>query len=89
MKNAISISIAFCLDFLIRNENITHEGCKTENCFKSSKKLLSRPLLFPLKHFLNQAEVQFAEKTSLETIVLRIQLFLLDTGLLKDLLVLI
>ena len=27
-KNAISISIAFCLDFLIRNENITCEKCK-------------------------------------------------------------
>ena len=25
LKNAISISIAFCLDFLIRNENITSE----------------------------------------------------------------
>ena len=24
-KNAVSISIAFCLDFLIRNENITSE----------------------------------------------------------------
>ena len=27
-KNAVSISIAFCLDFLIRNENITSEECK-------------------------------------------------------------
>ena len=27
-KNAISISIAFCLDFFIRNENITSEECK-------------------------------------------------------------
>ena len=34
MKNAISISIAFCLDFLIRNENITSEECKTKNCLK-------------------------------------------------------
>ena len=29
-KNAISISIAFCLDFSIRNENITSEECKTK-----------------------------------------------------------
>ena len=28
-KNAISISIAFCLDFLVRNENLTSEECKT------------------------------------------------------------
>ena len=28
MKNAISICIAFCLDFLIRNENITSLECK-------------------------------------------------------------
>ena len=28
MKNAVSISIAFCLDFLIRKENITSEECK-------------------------------------------------------------
>ena len=27
MKNVISISIAFCLDFLIGNENITSEEC--------------------------------------------------------------
>ena len=27
-KNAISISTAFCLDFLIRIENITFEECK-------------------------------------------------------------
>ena len=33
-KNAISISIAFCLDFLIRNENITSEKCKTKNRLK-------------------------------------------------------
>ena len=30
-KNAISISIAFFLDFLIRNESITSEECKTKN----------------------------------------------------------
>ena len=30
-KNAVSISIALCLDFLIRNENITSEECKTKN----------------------------------------------------------
>ena len=30
-KNAISISIAFCFDILIRNENITSEECKTKN----------------------------------------------------------
>ena len=29
-KNAISISIAFCLDFLIKNANITFEKCKTK-----------------------------------------------------------
>ena len=34
MKNAISISIAFRLDFSIRNENITAEECKTKNCLK-------------------------------------------------------
>ena len=33
-KNAISISIAFCLDFLIRNENITSEECKTKSHLK-------------------------------------------------------
>ena len=33
-KNAFSISIAFCLDFLIRNENITSEECKTKNRLK-------------------------------------------------------
>ena len=30
-KNAISISIAFCLDVLIGNQNITFEECKTKN----------------------------------------------------------
>ena len=34
MKNAVSISIASCLDFLIRNENITSEECKTKNRLK-------------------------------------------------------
>ena len=29
-KNAISIFIAFCFDFLIRNENITLEECKAK-----------------------------------------------------------
>ena len=33
-KNAFSISIAFCVDFLIRNENITSEECKTKNRFE-------------------------------------------------------
>ena len=33
-KNAVPISIAFCLDFLIRNENITSEECKTKNRLK-------------------------------------------------------
>ena len=32
--NAVSISIAFCLDLLIRNENITSEECKTKNRLK-------------------------------------------------------
>ena len=30
MKNAISISIAFCLDFFIRHENMASEECKTK-----------------------------------------------------------
>ena len=30
----VSISIAFCLDVLIRNENITSEECKTKNRLK-------------------------------------------------------
>ena len=34
MKNAVFISIAFCLDFLIRNENITSEVCKTKKLFE-------------------------------------------------------
>ena len=29
-KYAISVSIAFCLHFFIRNENITSEECKTK-----------------------------------------------------------
>ena len=29
-ESAISISIAFYLDFLVRNENITSEECKTK-----------------------------------------------------------
>ena len=33
-KNAFSISIAFCLDILIRNENIISEECKTNNRLK-------------------------------------------------------
>ena len=31
MKSAVSISIVFCLDFLIRNENITSEECRTKD----------------------------------------------------------
>ena len=31
MKNAISVSVAFCLDLFIRNDNITSEECKTKN----------------------------------------------------------
>ena len=34
IKNAVCISIAFSLDFFIRNENITSEECKTKNCLK-------------------------------------------------------
>ena len=34
MKNAISISSTFCLDFLFRNENITSEDFKTKNRLK-------------------------------------------------------
>ena len=33
-KNEISISIAFCRDFFIRNENITSEKCKTKDRLK-------------------------------------------------------
>ena len=33
-KNAVSISIAFCLDFFIRNENTTSEECETKNRLK-------------------------------------------------------
>ena len=33
-RNAVSNSIAFCLDFLIRNENITSEECKTKIPFE-------------------------------------------------------
>ena len=33
-KNAISISIAFRFDFLIRNENITSEECKKKDRLK-------------------------------------------------------
>ena len=33
-KNAVSISVAFCLDFLIKNENITSKECKTKNFLK-------------------------------------------------------
>ena len=33
-KNAVSISNAFCLDFFIRNKNITSEECKTKNRLK-------------------------------------------------------
>ena len=36
MKNAISISTAFRLDFLIRNGNIISEGHKTKNRLKQS-----------------------------------------------------
>ena len=34
MKNAISISIAFCHDFLIINENVTSEECRTKKSFE-------------------------------------------------------
>ena len=34
MKNEVSISIAFFLDFLIRYENITSEECKTKKAFE-------------------------------------------------------
>ena len=34
MKNAIYIFIAFCLDFLIRNENTPSEECKTKSRLK-------------------------------------------------------
>ena len=33
-KNAVSISIAFCLDFLIRNKNITSQERKTKTGLK-------------------------------------------------------
>ena len=34
MKKCNFYSIAFCLDFLIGNENITSEDCKTRNRLK-------------------------------------------------------
>ena len=34
-KNAISISVAFCLYFLIRNENITSKKCKTKTVWNN------------------------------------------------------
>ena len=34
MKNAISISMAFCHDVLIKKENIASEEWKTKNCLK-------------------------------------------------------
>ena len=34
MKKAVSISIAFCFDFLIRNENVTSKECKTKKQFE-------------------------------------------------------
>ena len=44
MKNAISISIAFCLDFLIRNENITSEKCKRKTpCEHQPTAILAQP----------------------------------------------
>ena len=45
-RNAISISIAFCLDFLIRNENITSEECKTKSRFEN---IACRPIYKPSK----------------------------------------
>ena len=33
-KNGISISVSFCLDVLIRKENITSNDCKTKTRFK-------------------------------------------------------
>ena len=33
-KDAVSISIAFCFEFLIRNENITSEECRTKKLFE-------------------------------------------------------
>ena len=33
-KDAVSISIAFSLDFLIGNEKITSDGCKTKKPFE-------------------------------------------------------
>ena len=33
-ENAVSISIAFCLDVLIRKENITSEECKAKDRLK-------------------------------------------------------
>ena len=36
-KNAFSISVTFCLDSLIRNENLTSEECKTKNRYAKQK----------------------------------------------------
>ena len=33
-KNTVPVSIGFCLDFFIRNENVTSEECKTKNRLK-------------------------------------------------------
>ena len=52
MKNAISISIAFCLDFLIRNENITSEECKTINRLKLGGGGNSHRLEYGICHYL-------------------------------------
>ena len=58
-KNAVSISIAFCLDVLIRNENTTSEECKTKTVWNNitctasykpsklgGKKIMSRSNLY-------------------------------------------
>ena len=45
-KNAISISICFCLDLFIRNENITSEECKNKNTFEIGNSHVGRVTSF-------------------------------------------
>ena len=47
-KNAISISIAFCLDFFIRNENITSEEDFSTSAFNYLDDFLERYNIVPV-----------------------------------------
>ena len=51
IKYAISMSIAFCLDLLIRNENITSEECKTKKpLIETSIVVLTFTAWFPIEN---------------------------------------